>query len=113
MPRCLSSRATTRMTTNAEKMRTDLLIIGGGGHAKVVIDVALCSGAWQIVGVLDDSQGAAGREVLGYPVHGGTESLRAFEGDQTAFVVAIGSNSARERLHRSATEWGLKAATLV
>jgi UDP-perosamine 4-acetyltransferase len=41
-------------------MKRDLLVIGGGGHAKVVIDIALCSGDWQIAGVLDDARRRSG-----------------------------------------------------
>ena len=63
-------------------MKKDLLVIGGGGHAKVVIDLALRSGEWRIAGVLDDAAGAAGRSVLGCAVLGGTERISDYSEDR-------------------------------
>ena len=97
----------------AELMKKDLLVIGGGGHAKVVIDLALRSGAWRIAGVLDDAARRRGKSVLGCEVLGGTERISDYSGSGMAFVVAIGSNAIRERLQATATSAGLVAATLV
>jgi UDP-perosamine 4-acetyltransferase len=94
-------------------VQRDLLIIGGGGHAKVVIDLARRSGDWRIAGVLDDAPGAAGRMVLGCPVLGGTERLQDFIGGDAAFVVAIGANAIRQRLQERAIAAGLLAVRLV
>lgn len=94
-------------------MQRDLVILGGGGHAKVVIDMARRLGAWRIAGVLDDAPGVAGTMVLGCPVLGGTERLRDFAGGYAAFVVAIGANAVRQRLQERATASGLHAAALI
>ena len=99
--------------TSIELMKKDLLVIGGGGHAKVVIDLALRSGAWRIAGVLDDAADAGDRSVLGCAVLGGTELIGDYSRSDTAFVVAIGSNAVRERLQATATSAGLVAATLI
>lgn len=88
-------------------------MIGGGGHAKVVVDLALKSGEWRIAGVLDDVPGATGRSVLGCAVLGGTERLGDYSRSGMAFVIAIGSNAVRERMQAAATSAGLVAATLV
>jgi len=94
-------------------MKKDLLVIGGGGHAKVVIDLALRSGVWRIAGVLDDAPGATGRAILGCVVLGGTERISDYARPGTAFVIAIGSNAIRERLQTTATAAGLVAVTLI
>jgi UDP-perosamine 4-acetyltransferase len=94
-------------------MQGYLLIIGGGGHAKVVIDLARRLGVWRIVGVLDDAPNLAGKMVLGCPVLGGTERLQEFAGGGVAFVVAIGANALRQRLQNMATAAGLLAVELV
>lgn len=94
-------------------MKRDLLVIGGGGHAKVVIDLALRCGAWRIAGVLDDGKDAPGKSVLGCPILGGTERIGEFLKGGTYFIVAIGSNSIRENLQIAATSSGLVAATLI
>jgi sugar O-acyltransferase (sialic acid O-acetyltransferase NeuD family) len=103
----------TQARTSADQMKKDLLVIGGGGHAKVVIDIALRSGTWRIAGVLDDAAGATGRSVLGCVVLGGTERISDYSKSGTAFVVAIGSNAIRERLQAAANSVGLVAATLI
>jgi sugar O-acyltransferase (sialic acid O-acetyltransferase NeuD family) len=53
---------------------TAVLIYGGGGHAKALIDVIRAMGGYQIVGVLDDNPAVRG-DLLGVPVLGGAEQL--------------------------------------
>ncbi len=53
---------------------TALLIFGGGGHGKAVIDLVRALGTYQIVGIIDDGI-AAGSEILGVPVVGGASTL--------------------------------------
>jgi sugar O-acyltransferase (sialic acid O-acetyltransferase NeuD family) len=88
-------------------------VIGGGGHAKVVIDLALRMGTWRIAGVLDDAASASGKAVLGFAVVGGTAKIEDYGKDGVAFVVAIGANPIRERIQQRAASMGLVAATLV
>jgi UDP-perosamine 4-acetyltransferase len=78
-------------------MATDIVILGAGGHAKVVIEIFQAMGGWRILGLLDS--GRAGQTVLGLPVIGGDGDLPRLrrEGVKAAFV-AIGSNALRERL---------------
>jgi acetyltransferase EpsM len=67
-----------------------LVIYGGGGHGKSLIDLVLALGAYDLVGVLDDRL-APGSEVLGLAVLGGAgmlETLRS-QGVQQA-VNAVG-----------------------
>ncbi len=52
-----------------------LIIFGGGGHGKTVIDLLRAAGNYRIVGVIDD-QLPAGSEVIGVPVLGGTQELK-------------------------------------
>lgn len=69
-----------------------LVLAGGGGHAKVVLDAARASG-WRIAGFLDDAPEAAlaslGVERLG--------SITDWSRCETAcrFIPAIGDNAAR------------------
>jgi acetyltransferase EpsM len=53
---------------------TALIIFGGGGHGKAVIDLVRAMGTYRIVGVFDDGL-AAGSEVLGVPVLGAAGDL--------------------------------------
>lgn len=74
----------------------NVLIIGGGGHASVVIDAIEQEKRYQIVGVSDTVRKKE-EEVMGYPVVGGQEVLPQLyrEGLFSSVVVAIGDNYAR------------------
>lgn len=71
-----------------------VMLIGGGGHAKVVMDIVEACGD-VVAGILDDAL-AVGTEVLGIPVVGTTADADRF-GD-CLFVVAVGNNAVRRRL---------------
>jgi sugar O-acyltransferase (sialic acid O-acetyltransferase NeuD family) len=47
-----------------------LLIFGGGGHAKAIMDMVKLLDQYVIAGILDDDQKLTGKEVLGIPVLG-------------------------------------------
>lgn len=51
-----------------------MVVYGGGGHGKCVIDLARAVGAVRPVGIVDNAL-PVGREVLGVPVLGGDEAL--------------------------------------
>jgi len=69
-----------------------ILVVGSGGHAKVVVDAIRSNGAASIV-VIDDAPGAQGRMLLGVTVSAPASST----GHQGGFHVAIGDNDARMR----------------
>ncbi len=71
-----------------------LVLIGGGGHAKVVLDAARASG-WNIAGFLDDAPDAAlARE--GLPRLGALGEWTRCEA-RCRFISALGDNSRRAR----------------
>ncbi|MGX9961947.1 NeuD/PglB/VioB family sugar acetyltransferase [Roseomonas sp. F4] len=85
-------------------MRAPVLVIGAGGHARVVIELLHANGC-MVAGLLDD--GPARAPVLGCPVLGGTESLSALRAEGLVeLAVAIGDNAARARLGRAAETAG-------
>jgi sugar O-acyltransferase (sialic acid O-acetyltransferase NeuD family) len=47
-----------------------LVIFGGGGHAKTVIDMVKKLGEHPIAGIIDDDKALSGKEILGIPVLG-------------------------------------------
>lgn len=75
-------------------MNKKVIVIGAGGHAKVVIDVILRSGDC-VTGILDDNADTV-KAVLGYPVLGKVCDAERY-GD-CEFVIAIGSNTVRRRI---------------
>ncbi|CAE6923177.1 Putative acetyltransferase EpsM [Paraburkholderia nemoris] len=52
----------------------DILLFGGGGHCKAVIDVIEAEGNWRIAGIVE-APGSTARDVLGYPVVGYDDNL--------------------------------------
>lgn len=71
---------------------TGTLIIGAGGHAKVVVDILRAQGT-PVLGYLDDEATLHGQERLGLPVLGPIDAYRDFS--PAGLIVGIGSNSVR------------------
>jgi sugar O-acyltransferase (sialic acid O-acetyltransferase NeuD family) len=93
-------------------MTLPLLVVGAGGHAKVVIDAALQSGR-HIEGVLDDDTSKHGRPFYSTTVLGPVAGLERWAGGRAECVVAIGSNARRQHLQGDAAAAGLRAAVIV
>ena len=91
----------------------NLILVGGGGHCKSVIDVAESAG-YTILGILDRPE-EAGKNVLGYEVIG-TDAEMAKFADQAEFVVTVGqikSPNLRIKLHRMLADAGCRLATII
>lgn len=78
-------------------MNNRLIIVGAGGHGKVIADSALKNGYTDIV-FLDDH--AAGM-CMGFPIVGTSADIPAFHDGRTDFVIAVGSNGIRKRIARA------------
>lgn len=72
-------------------MPDNIVLVGGGGHAKVVIDAVKYSSKYTICGIVD-SKLPQGRSILGIKVLGGDDTLRGLfkKGVKSAFI-GIGS----------------------
>ena len=85
-----------------------IIVIGGGGHGCVVVDILLAmkaSGeAVDPVGIIDQDKALHGAAVLGIPVLGDLERLAHVPHD--AAVVAIGDNARREAISTSLIQRG-------
>lgn len=82
-----------------------LLVVGAGGHAKVVVDAALQAGidVAAVVGAASDPETVLGIDVVG------ADDLPPCD----AFIVAVGDNVARARLFSEHRERGLTPASVV
>lgn len=69
-----------------------LIIIGGGGHGKVIADMALKNGYENICFVDDKATG----EIMGFSVIGTSADIERLNDGQTDFVIGIGSNDTRK-----------------
>lgn len=92
------------------------VILGAGGHAKVVIDCLKQSRAATLLMVLDKDKSRQGEKLLGVPIKGGDELLPALaRKNSPRFVIAlggIGDNRPRQRLFEAALKLGLKPLTV-
>jgi sugar O-acyltransferase (sialic acid O-acetyltransferase NeuD family) len=66
-----------------------ILIIGGGGHARAVVDVIEAEGRFQVAGIVDPGLEVGG-EVLGYPVLGGDDDLPDLLDRVPRVIIAVG-----------------------
>jgi sugar O-acyltransferase (sialic acid O-acetyltransferase NeuD family) len=91
---------------------TDIVIVGAGGHARVVADVIRLVGA-TIHGFLDTTNASRqGTAFEGSTVLGGAELLPQLRKHVAHAVIAVGDNEARLRLADELARHGFKLATL-
>ncbi len=90
-----------------------LVLIGGGGHCKSVIDVVESAG-YEIIGILDLPH-LLGKQVFQYKIIGTNDDIVKYV-DQAQFVVSVGqikSPETRMRLHGLVEENNGELATII
>ena len=90
--------------------------LGGGGHARILIDALRGSGAATPYAVLERDRTRWGGDLLGVPIAGGDDLLAGLPGTGVScFVVGVGgvgANSARRRLFALGRSHGLAPLTV-
>ena len=86
-----------------------IVVIGAGGHGKVVVDAALSSGKHTVVGIVDDDDSLVGTALFHIPVVASIKDLNGVEG----FIVAIGDNRTRKRKYDLLLNAGYEPITIV
>lgn len=72
-----------------------ILILGAGGHGKVVADILTCQGIG-VLGFLDDNPATWGSSCLGLPTLGGINTYKDYAPD--GLIIGVGQNRVREAL---------------
>lgn len=92
------------------------IVLGGGGHARVVIDSLRASETAVPVAVLDSDRSLWGRELLGVPIRGGDELMRELITDGIRHFVlglgSIGDNGPRRHLFERGLAHGFAPLTV-
>lgn len=91
----------------------NLILVGGGGHCKSVIEVAESAG-YSILGILDMPE-LVGNSVLGYKVIGSDDDIAKFA-DEAEFIITVGfikNPAARIRIFEMIRNAGGRFATLI
>lgn len=91
----------------------NIVLIGGGGHCKSVIEVAESVG-FNIIGILD-TQENVGRKILDYAISGTDENIVDYV-DKAFFVITVGQikdAALRIKLHEKVLSAGGSLATII
>ena len=94
-------------------IQNKLILLGGGGHCKSVIEVAESAG-YNILGVLDQPE-AVGKQVLDYKVIGTDDDVTQYV-EKAEFVITVGfikNPAIRIKLYNKIKEAGGKFATII
>lgn len=94
-------------------MSKNLILVGGGGHCKSVIDVAESAG-YKILGILDMPEDV-GKQVLDYKVIGTDDDIPHYV-DKAEFIITVGfikNPAIRIKIYNRIKEAGGKLATIV
>lgn len=94
-------------------MERNLVLVGGGGHCKSVIEVAESAG-YKIIGILDTPD-QLGKKVLSYEVIGNDDDIVRYI-DKAEFIVTVGQikdAGLRIKLHDKILAAGGKLATVI
>ena len=93
-----------------------LVIYGGGGHGKAIIELVRALGIYRLVGVVDDGL-PVGSTILGLPVLGGANILAALAEQGVRQIVnavgGIGNVAVRQKVFDEIARAGLVCPTLV
>ena len=93
----------------------EIILIGGGGHCKSVIDVIEQESQFVIVGIVDKSE-LIGTDVLGYPVIGSDSDLESLAKIYTYALITVGqirSPEARIKLFDLAKKAGFSLPRII
>jgi sugar O-acyltransferase (sialic acid O-acetyltransferase NeuD family) len=72
-------------------MKTNLIILGAGGHATVLLDTLLKMPDVNIIGILDANPTLTGKKILDVPILGQDEKIFSYAPDSVQLVNGIGS----------------------
>ena len=67
----------------------DIVLIGGGGHCRSVIEVIESTNEYQIMGILD-TQENIGKDILGYKINGTDDDIPKLSKQYKNFVITAG-----------------------
>jgi sugar O-acyltransferase (sialic acid O-acetyltransferase NeuD family) len=92
----------------------DVVILGAGGHGRVVLDIIQQAKKHKPIGFLDNNKALHGRRVDGLPILGGLERLPELkERGIAGGLVAIGDNGVRRAMAGQIEEAGFQLVSAI
>ena len=98
-----------------DQLDKPLILLGAGGHARVLMDVARLCGQ-SVVAILDDDAALHGTSIDRVEVVGGIDMLSRYQPAEHLLVNAVGSAGVpktRQKVNERGTEAGFAFATLI
>jgi sugar O-acyltransferase (sialic acid O-acetyltransferase NeuD family) len=77
------------------KAKEKIILIGGGGHCKSVIDIIEVEEKYEIAGIIDIKE-KIGTSVLGYPIIGCDDDITSIAKQYTNFVITFGQGKTND-----------------
>lgn len=93
----------------------EIILVGGGGHCKSVIDVIEQQAKYQIIGIIDKKE-LIGTEVLGYKIIGSDEDLPSLKKQFSYALITVGqikSNTVRVKLFETLKKLGFNMPAII
>ncbi len=94
----------------SRNIKDKLIIIGAGGHGKVIADIAMKMSKWQNIVLVDDNKSFM--TCMGLEIIGKTADAFKYK-DEADFFIAVGNNATREKLQEKYENAGLSIAKLI
>lgn len=93
------------------------VVLGGGGHARVLVDGLLVAGGLTLAAVLDSDPDLWGQDIFGVPIIGGDEKLPGLVEQGVGWFLlglgGVGDNRPRQRLFELGLTHGLTPVSFV
>ena len=86
-----------------------IVVIGAGGHGKVVLDAIFAAGSHVVAGIVDDNHQLAGMRLFDLPIVNSIEELNDVEG----CIIAIGDNMIRREKYDLYLQAGYAPVTVI
>lgn len=90
---------------------SNLLIIGAGGHGKVVVEAAELEKKYEKISFLDDNEKI--EKIYDFPIVGSVNEYKKFKDEYEYAFVAIGDNNARIKLIEELIKEGFKVPKII
>lgn len=89
-----------------------VMIIGSGGHAKVVIDAINKQRIYEIIGLIDDYR-QVGETTMDIPVVGKVSDISDHKGINCSWIIAVGDNKGRNSIYSRVIELRLNYINVI
>ena len=96
-------------------MKRDIIVLGSGGHASVVVDI-LQHSPFKIVGFTDNGKPTGTKGPMGFPILGGDEVLTKFKVEEMLLANGVGTvapKSSREDLFTQMSHLGFEFVSVM